>query len=177
MPPQIGVTVGSRELGLTAGTLGELDDAIGRIGRERAALRIVGILNVLALGGTDGIRRLSGSFLQVLPSAPRQALAEALNADANAIFLEPWQQLLLLKRVFTWGPVDQDGLDFLTPEGERAFFDACRFAAALVVPAPSQAPTDPDNVKNDPHAWLKIAAGFMPTLWMMNPPNPAVAIA
>lgn len=56
MPPQIGVTIGGRELGLTAGTLGELDDAIRRIGRERAALRIVGNLNVLALGGSNGMR-------------------------------------------------------------------------------------------------------------------------
>lgn len=172
MTPTIAVVIGSEQLGLTRGKITDLDSAIKQIGRERVVLRVVAILNVLALGKADTVRSLTQSYVHVLPTKLRAALSGALD-DENAIFLEPWQQVLVLKRALVVCPTDQEGLDFLTESGEAAFFDACRFAADLVIP---ESATDSENAKDDPNAWVKVAAGFMPRLWMLNPPNPGDAI-
>ena len=179
MPPTLAVTIGSNELNLAPGTLAQLDDVVCRFGRERIVLRIVSILNVLSLGKAAGLekgqipRSLSEDYLQVLPEESREALASALRIP-NAIFFEPWQQLFVLKRALIVSPVDCEGLDFMTVDGETAFFDVCRYAADLVIPDREDGVDDSTDRAT---AWLKVAAGMMPRPWMLNPPNPAIAMA
>lgn len=179
MPPTFAVTIGSNELGLTRGSLSQLDEQLRRFDRERVALRIISILNVLGIGEAAGrkkgevARSLSEDYVRILPPLPQRALASALG-NRNAIFFDPWQQLLLLKRSLIVSPIAADSLDFVTTEGETAFFDACRFAEDLLIPNHADAPSDSED---HPTRWARIAAGMMPRLWMMNPPNPAVAMA
>lgn len=179
MPPTFAVTIGSTELGLTRGTLAQLDAVLRRFDRESVVLRIVSILNVIALGKTVGlekseiVRSLSEQYLKVLPPEPRNALAGALQ-NRDAIFFDPWQLLLMLKRALIVSPADHRELDFATANGEAGFFDACRFAEDLVIPDHANVADDADDRAT---SWVKVAAGMMPRLWMLNPPNPAVAMA
>ena len=123
MPPTVGITIASKELGLPRGTLPELDNALRRFERERIVLRIVSILNVLGLGGFGGVekaqvaRGLAEDYVKILPRGPADALAASL-ADPRALFFEPWQQLMMLKRALVVSPVGIAGLDFMTAEGE-----------------------------------------------------------
>jgi hypothetical protein len=97
MPPTISVTI-ANELGLATGDLAKIDAAVRRFPHEALVLRIVSVLNALAALGRQA-RNLSADFAQILPAEPRERLLSALSKD-NALFFEPWQHLVVLRRTF-----------------------------------------------------------------------------
>lgn len=128
MPPTISVTIASQELGLSPGDVTQIDAAVRRFPREPLVLRIISVLNGLAALGKQA-KNLSVDFAQILPADARQRLLTALSMD-NALFLEPWQQLVVLRRTLETDPGEtKTDLDFLTEEGERCYLDICRFAS------------------------------------------------
>ena len=64
-------------------------------------------------------------------------------------------------------------LDFLTDAGESCYFDVCRFASDTLR---GPDPFEEYSATEDPNAWVKIAANFMPWIWMLNPPDIAAWI-
>jgi hypothetical protein len=173
MPPAISVTIASDELGLLPGDLGQIDAAVRRFPREALVLRTVSVLNALAALGKQA-KNLSMDFAQILPVDTRGKLLSALSKD-NALFLEPWQQLVLLRRTLEASPAEvKPELDFLTESGESCYFDICRFASDTLR---GPDPFSDQPATADPDAWVKIAANFMPWIWMLNPPDIAAWIA
>jgi hypothetical protein len=163
MPPTISVTIASEELGLAPGDLGQMDAAVRRFPREALVLRTVSVLNALAALGKQA-RNLSVDFAQILPAEARATLWSALSKD-NALFLEPWQQLVVLRRTLEASPAEvKPELDFLTESGENCYFDICRFASDTLR---GPDPFDDQPATADPDAWVKIAANFMPWIWML----------
>ena len=57
-------------------------------------------------------------------------------------------------------------LDFLTEAGENCYLDVCRFASDTLR---GPDPFEEHSATEDPNAWVKIAANFMPWIWMLNP--------
>ena len=104
MPPTISVTIASDELGLAPGDLGQIDAAVRRFPREALVLRTVSVLNALAALGKQA-RNLSADFAQILPVDARGKLLSALSKD-NALFLEPWQHLIVLRRTLEANPAE-----------------------------------------------------------------------
>jgi hypothetical protein len=165
MAPTIGVTIASDELGLGTGGLPQIDAGVRRFPRERLVLRIVSVLNALAALGAQA-RSLSVDFTQILPAEARGRLLAAL-AKNNALFLEPWQHLVLLWRTLQMNPAElKPDLDFLTEPGETCYFDICRFASDTLR---GSDPFRGQSAAGDPDAWVKIAANFMPWIWMVKP--------
>ena len=170
MPPDVRAVIGSAELGLPPGSWAELDLAIRPLPRERAALAVVSLLNLYSVFANDKqALNVSGMFANVLPAEHRRRLVPLLNGG-QSVFIQPHQLLLVLKRVLsvcevtTGSALPQNGMSYL--------FDACRFATDILNESPY-----PDPEPNDPDAWLKVAAGMMPRLSMLNPPNVAHSIA
>jgi hypothetical protein len=131
MPPTISVTIASDDLGLVPGDLGQIDAAVRRFSREALVLRTVSVLNALAALGKDA-KNLSVDFAQILPSGARAKLLSVLSKD-NALFLEPWQQIVVLRRTLEASPEEaKPELDFLTEAGENCYFDICRFASDML---------------------------------------------
>ena len=71
-------------------------------------------------------------------------------------------------------PFGAEQLDFLTEPGESCYFDTCRFASDTLR---GPDPFGDQPATADPDAWVKIAASFMPWIWMLNPPDIAAWIA
>lgn len=171
MPPRIGTTIGSPELNLEEGGIEGIDALVGEFSREALALRIVTVLNALSALGKEA-PRLSADYARFLKGERGQRLADAM-AKEDAIFLEPWQHLLILRRLLESPP--QDGALVLgSDDGEAVYFDLCRFAADALRPAD---PFDDGEATDDPDAWLKVAANMAPRMWMMNPPDVGASIA
>lgn len=171
MPPRIGTTIGSPELDLEEGGLDRIDSLIAELPREVLALRIVAVLNALSALGKDA-GKLSADYARFLTGERRDRLTTAL-AKEDSIFLEPWQQLLILRRLLQSAP--RDGAVALgTNEGEAVYFDLCRFASDALRPLD---PFDEREVSDDPDAWLKVAANMGPRMLMMNPPDVGSSIA
>jgi len=124
------------------------------------------ILHALA-AGADAHRRLNSAYLDIAPSDAARRIRVVQQVRGNASFLEEWQQLVVLKRALMLSP-DAGRVTFLTPDGESMFFNACRFAADVL--GPEGDPFEGD-AKDDPNAWIKIAAHFMPRIWLSNPPG------
>jgi hypothetical protein len=172
MPPTISVTIASQELGLAPGDLAQIDAAVRRFPREVLVLRIVSVLNALSALGKHA-RNLSVDFAQILPVEARGRLLSSLRKD-NALFLEPWQHLVVLRRTLEASPAEvKPELDFLTESGENCYFDICRFASDTLR---GLDPFADQPATADPDAWVKIAANFMPWIWMLNPPDIAAWI-
>jgi len=172
MPPTISVTIASDELALPPGGLAQIDAAVRRFPREPLVLRIVSVLNALAVLGKQA-KNLSVDFAQIVPEPAKGRLLSALSKD-NALFLEPWQQLVVLRRTLQSSPADvKPELDFLTEAGEECYFDVCRFASDTLR---GPDPFEEHSATEDPNAWVKIAANFMPWIWMLNPPDIAAWI-
>lgn len=171
MPPRIGTTIGSPELKLEEGGLERIDSLIAKLPREALALRLVAVLNALSALGKDA-GKLSADYARFVTGEQRDRLAAALAKD-DAIFLEPWQQLLILRRLLESAPRD-GALALGTTEGEAVYFDLCRFASDALRPTD---PFDEGEVADDPDAWVKVAANMGPRMWMMNPPDVGYSIA
>jgi hypothetical protein len=163
--------VGSASLGLQAGGWSDLDRVVSRFSREQLVLRVVALLNALATS-RDATLDLNASYVKILPSELAARIRAVRSSERNATFLEPWQQLVILKRALAVGPQVGEKA-FGTPEGETAFFDACRFAADVLDPG---SPFEGESTQ-DSDAWIKIAANMMPRIWLSNPPAFGASIA
>src|SRR5262245_40469126 len=93
------IVVTSPELGLASGTLSDVDRSIALLPRESAALRIVSVLTGLAADRPAGGRNVSLSLAGAL--GPNHVISRKLAADSQAVFIEPLQQLLMLRRALT----------------------------------------------------------------------------
>ena len=109
-------------------------------------------------------KNLSVDFAQIVPEPAKGRLLSALSKD-NALFLEPWQHLVVLRRTLQASPADvKPELDFLTEAGENCYFDVCRFASDTLR---GPDPFEEHSATEDPNAWVKIAANFLP--WNLSP--------
>ena len=139
MPPRILTTIGSRELVLAPGGLSELDACVAKFPREHLMLRTISVLHALSADRANGYRRVNTTFAGAL-GAGYERLSTAL-AKENASFLEPLQQLVLLRRAMT--VCDESGeIDLGTDAGLRWYLDACRFTADLVAVAYIEGPSE-----------------------------------
>jgi hypothetical protein len=116
-------TVGSNELGLDAGTWADLDAVVSKLDRESLALRIVSVLTGLNADAAHGGRSVSLSLASALGEA--HPLASAL-LKSNAVFVEPLQQLVLLRRCLT---LAHAGEDISSDIGLGLYVDASRYTS------------------------------------------------
>lgn len=165
MPPRIFVTIDSAQLGLQPGGLAELDACVAQFPREHLILRTIAVLHALSADRDKGHRTVSATFARAAGGEVERLLTEAFQED-NASFLEPLQQLLLLRRAMTVCK-DAGTLDVTSDAGMRAYFDACRFAADITSPKSTEQ-TSGTSIDE----WMKVAAGFSTRLWLTNPVNP-----
>jgi hypothetical protein len=170
MATKVAVTIGSPELGLHIGTIADLDRAVALLNKEQLIRRIVTVLHALHADRPKGYQFVNGTFLASLLGEKRDRLRGAL-ASGDTVFIEPWQQLLVLRRAMARAGAD-DGVDVNSALGLESYFEACRYAADSLVPAclvPDDAP--------DATAWLHIASGLLPRLWLTTPLSPNEWIA
>ncbi|HAM45122.1 MAG TPA: hypothetical protein DCM67_08915 [Propionibacteriaceae bacterium] len=133
--------------------------------REHLMLRTISVLHALSADRASGHRMVNATFAGALGADYQASLSEAL-AKENASFLEPLQQLVLLRRAMT--VCDERGqVDVATDAGLHLYFDACRFTADLVATTYVEATSD-----TKVEIGLKTAAGFLPRIWLTNPVNP-----
>lgn len=171
--PAVGVLICSKELGLASGGLSELQETVRRFSREPLVMRTLWVLNALATGGEGSYTNVTNSLLSILPEDLRSRIASA-TSGGKSTFLEPLQQLLVLKHALAL-PTEWNGsAAFMTEEGERSYVDVCRFASDVLRPPDPFA--DAGNA-GDPDAWVKIAADMMPRLALVNQLNVAAWIA
>jgi hypothetical protein len=126
-------------------------------------LRLLGALNVDKEARFQTINR---RFVEWAGERAADAMRQAQATDATATWLliEPWQELLMLRSVIQHCPLD-GVLHLESPEGKAAFLDACLSINDLTVPRGE--PTTGDPVTDG----LKAAATITPRLWLDNPPN------
>jgi hypothetical protein len=155
-------TVASPELGLHAGRLEDLDASIAKLPRQQLALRVVTVLTGLDADKATGGRNVSLTLAKAVGAG--HPLTETLKKD-NSRFVEPLQQLVLLRRALTVGGAGQ--YDVQSAEGLLAYVDASRFAsdllgAALIVP---------DGTGSAGESALVAVASFLQRDSLMNPPH------
>ena len=160
-------TIESPALGLSRGSLADLDEAIASLPREQLAIRTVAVLTGLFADLDAGLRNVSESMAGGIGGDAGAAISNALRHDQRSIFVEPMQQLIVLRRCLTNG--GHGGPDVWSDEGLRLYFDACRFAADVAV------------VETDKHAaessgepanlGIVIAASFLLRMSLLNPPH------
>jgi hypothetical protein len=159
------VTVDSSTLGLAKGTLVDLDAVIAQLPREQLALRTVAVLTGLFADLENGLRNVSDSMARAIGGEPGEAISRALRQDPRSIFVEPMQQLIMLRRCLT---LAGNGPDVWSDEGLRLYFDACRFAADVAsVEKDKKAEGPPDLAENA----LVIASSFLLRMALLNPPD------
>ena len=93
-------TIESPDLGLPTGTLADLDNVVEQLPREQFVLRTVAVLTGLFADLDAGMRNVSASLAGGLGGKRGAALSQAL-LNPSAIFVEPMQQLILLRRCLT----------------------------------------------------------------------------
>ncbi len=165
MPPRIFVTIDSAQLGLQPGGLAELDACVAQFPREHLILRSIAVLHALSADRDKGHWTVNATFGRAAGGEVERLLTEALQKE-NASFLEPLQQLLLLRRAMTLCK-DTGTLDVTSDAAMRAYFDACRFAADITS---RKSKEEPSGTSID--EWMKVAAGFSTRLWLTNTVNP-----
>lgn len=171
MPPITAGVITSSELGLERGDLVALDKAVSRFGRKELMLRTITVLHAFSANlGQSGLD-VNRSFQSSAPTDIRDRIGPLL-ASGSALFIEPLQQLVVLRRAMT--VCDESGeLALNTEEGFRGYFDMCRLSADVLKREQDEIPDDTPIVEK----WLRVAAGMMPRLWLVNPVNPNYAIA
>jgi hypothetical protein len=167
-PVPIEVVMESPMLGLSRGSLTTLDGALKRLSKEAAARWCVALLNALAADRRQNFRNVNRLYASTLPSDLSNRLERVLR-PGDALFLEPLQQLVVLRRALAVCPKDGD-VELVSDEGSRCYFDACR-SAADIIPSP---PFRKDI--NGTAACLRIAAGTMNRFWISHPVNPLYSI-
>ena len=156
------VLIGSAELALPAGSLAELDAEVSTLAHEPFVLRVASVLAGLAADRSAGYRNVSLSFAKVLGSS--HPISKALNADAESLFLEPLQQLVLLRRALT-APAN-GAVEVWSDKGVASYLNACRYAADII-------PTtvDPGTAKTEAEASVQVAANFLLRASLAEPPQ------
>lgn len=165
MPPRIFVTIDSAQLGLQPGGLAELDACVAQFSREHLILRSIAVLHALSADRDKGYHTVNATFARAAGGEVERLLTRALQKD-NASFIEPLQQLLLLRRALTVCK-DAGPLDITSDAAMCAYFNACRFAADIASPKFTEESSDTSIDQ-----WVKVAAGFSTRLWLTNPVNP-----
>lgn len=167
MPPAIVVTIGSDELSLRPGGLDDLKAALRRLPREEVLLRTISVLHSLDADKPNRLRTVNASYLAATARTPEIAsrLGPALTED-NTTFFTGWQQLVILRQAMAVC-VHETDCHIDSEEGFRTYFDVCRLAADAIRIEYKEDPADGTVEK-----WLKVAAGFMPHLWLSNAPHP-----
>ncbi|MBK9239391.1 MAG: hypothetical protein IPL75_03825 [Acidobacteria bacterium] len=170
MPPRVISMIGSAELGLAPGSVAEADACLSLLPRDQVIPRIIWILH--ALSSDRGGTRVNQSYLAQTHQASLHTgdLTRQLMRP-NDVFLEPSQQLALLRRAFAVCP-EVAPLSLATKQGFQAFFDASRYCADVVR---GYEPTSDSGSSVD--AWLTVAAGLMPRLWLSQPANVNITAA
>jgi len=160
------VTVTSSDLGLPAGALSDLDDRVARLPRQQLTLRTVTVLTGLFADLENGMRTVSDSLAGGLGGNNGAAIRKTLEMP-NTIFVEPMQQLILLRRCLTKSGAD--GPDVWSDDGLSLYFDACRYAADLAVMGTDQ--PDAKGTEDMADRGIRIAASFLLRLSLLNPPH------
>src|SRR5262245_21906374 len=123
----VATTIASGELGLAKGSLAELDACVAKLPREQLALRLVGVLTGFAADHGAHGRNVNVTFAKALAGSERCSRLSRALEKRNAIFIEPLQQLVMLRRCLTVG--GNGDCDVWSDAGLAAYFDACRYAA------------------------------------------------
>jgi len=163
MPPHIVVTIDSAQLGLEPGGLAELDACVSQFPREQIILRTIAVLHAMAADRYRGSQALNETLARAASGDIQRRLTIALQQE-NSSFLEPLQQLLVLRRAMTVC-TETGTLDLTSDAPMRAYLDACRFAADITS-------TQMTDTAIRVEQWIQIAANFSPRLWLTNPVNP-----
>lgn len=162
--------IGSRELGLTPGGVPEADACLSKLRKQEVISLCITILHGLSVD-RPGFRLNQIFRDQLQRSAIQVGDLVGQLAEPDCVFLEPVQQLALLRRAFTVCS-DRAELSIWTPAGIQQFFDACRYCSDAVR---GHAPEEDGD--RSVESWLIIAAGMMPRLWLGQAPNANVTAA
>ncbi len=164
--------IDSVSLGRPRATVRALDNALSPLPRDEVIARALQITAAHALDETTGYQRVHQWFLDWLGPELRQPLeaVQPIRTGLVVRFVEPWQQLVLLRRAAELSP-QQGQIHLGSLEGRRLYLEACLAATDLSIPP------DPP-LSNDPVvAALQAAAHFLPRMWLLNPPNLNNAVA
>jgi hypothetical protein len=172
---KLSVTIGSPQLGLPKGNLTDLDAVVLQLNREQLALRTVAVLTALFADIDKGMVTVSKSLAGGLGGEAGNAIAKALTKD-NALFVEPMQQLVLLRRCLTLGK--NDASSEWSEENLKRYFDACRYAADVSSFDAAEELEQKETKATDlPETALIVAASFLLRMSLLNPPHPTQWIA
>jgi hypothetical protein len=168
--PKLFVPIDSTMLGLSPGTLQDLDTAVAQLPREHIILRCISVLHALSADRGNRQRTVNLTFAEAAGGDIRRRLLNVMQKD-NANFLEPLQQLLVLRRAMAVCN-EQGNVNGGSGAAIGAYFDACRFAADV---ASAEFKEEDSDTRSD--RWMKVATALSMRLWLTNPINPNFAIA
>jgi hypothetical protein len=156
----------SSELALPAGTREALDACLVQLPRESVILQAVGLLNALSADRQARYRTVNGRYVKAARNAKIEvgALQVSLQ-DPDDVFLEPFQQLTLLRRAFAVCK-ESGSTPLHSTAGMQLYFDASRYASDVTRVVAGAAAVD-----GSLQTWLEIATGMMPRLWLGQVPN------
>src|SRR5262245_49280650 len=97
--------IDSGQLGLKAGTVGDLDDVLRKMPKEPVARRCIAILHALAADRSKAFRTVNQRLVTGVPDPERTELLMALQ-NKDSVFFEPLQQLVLLRRALAVCPAN-----------------------------------------------------------------------
>lgn len=166
------VTIGSPQLGLPSGELADLNVAIAQLNREQLAIRTVAVLAGLFADLDNGMVNVSKSLAGGLGGEAGAAIAQALKKD-NAVFVEPMQQLVMLRRCPTVATNEPPG-EWSDPN-LKVYFDACRYAADVCTVGADEDAKWKDSELAE--TALVVGASFLLRMSLLNPTHPTHWIA
>jgi hypothetical protein len=156
------VVLTSAELGLDTGTLVAVDEKVSVLPREQLALRIVSVLTGLSADAAANGRTVSLSLAGALGSD--HPVSKALRADATTVFIEPLQQLVMLRRALTLPAAGT--IDISSDDGVNAYVAASRYSTDVC----SEGATGLSSAQTEAEASTHIAANLLLRASLVDPP-------
>lgn len=155
------VVITSQELGLPAGSLDALDAEVQRLSREQLVLRVVSVLTGLAADKSGRGRNVSLSLAGALGES--HVVSKTLR-DPTSLFIEPLQQLVLLRRSLTVSSTEE--IDVWSDQGIESYVTASRYASDLIWTG-----GDPENAQSDAEASLQVVSNLLLRASLVEPPE------
>ncbi len=164
--------VDSSSFGRPRATARDLDEALSALSRYEVISKATQITAALALDKVNRYQRVHQWLLDWFGGELGELIRAVQPVEQGFVvsFVEPWQQLVLLRRAAEVGP-EQGRVNLDSFEGRQLYFEACLAATDLSIPP------DPPLSDEPVVAALQAAAHFLPRMWLLNPPNPNYAVA